>query len=113
MTIEKVYCPVGCVQNIAWQRDLSTGGWGIVSVLYSVFLCSLPSGDWNYNCMWLKRRSANILEFMLGESHDFFLQFFLLFDIIFEYYGLRGVEDTDGKDGYKHVKWTDECRMMN
>ncbi|XP_069998790.1 uncharacterized protein [Penaeus vannamei] len=23
-------------------------------------------GDWNYNCMWLKRRSANILEFMLG-----------------------------------------------
>lgn len=77
MTIEKVYCPVGCVQNISWQRDLSTGGWGIVSVLYSVFLCSLPSGDWNYNCMWLKRRSANILEFMLGESHDFF-QFFLL-----------------------------------
>lgn len=23
-------------------------------------------GDWTYNCLWLKRRSANILEFMLG-----------------------------------------------
>ncbi|KAG7170638.1 hypothetical protein Hamer_G013454 [Homarus americanus] len=23
-------------------------------------------GDWNYNCLWLKRRSANVLEFMLG-----------------------------------------------
>lgn len=47
--------------------------------------------------MWLKRRSANILEFMLGESHDFFLQFFLLFDIIFEYYGLKGVKIQMGR----------------
>ncbi|XP_066938432.1 uncharacterized protein [Macrobrachium rosenbergii] len=23
-------------------------------------------GDWSYNCLWLKRRSANVLEFMLG-----------------------------------------------
>nr|XP_045581955.1 uncharacterized protein LOC123745431 isoform X2 [Procambarus clarkii] len=23
-------------------------------------------GEWNYNCLWLKRRSANVLEFMLG-----------------------------------------------
>ncbi|XP_071543355.1 uncharacterized protein [Panulirus ornatus] len=23
-------------------------------------------GDWKYNCLWLKRRSANVLEFMLG-----------------------------------------------
>lgn len=34
-------------------------------------------GDWNYNCIWLKRRSANVLEFMMGlyptENFDYSL----------------------------------------
>ncbi|XP_064116728.1 uncharacterized protein LOC135222585 [Macrobrachium nipponense] len=40
-------------------KDMSDGERYIV---YSRSHC----GDWSYNCLWLKRRSANVLEFMLG-----------------------------------------------